>query len=75
VVAEVQEDQQSRPEVNSNDSLLSLNDLAQYLSCSRSYAAMLIAEGTIPSFKIGSLRRVRRSDLDAYIETRLAAKG
>jgi excisionase family DNA binding protein len=72
-VAEVQEDQQARPEVNGNDRLLSLNDLAQYLSCSRSYAAMLIAEGTIPSFKIGSLRRVRKADLEAYVQSQLAA--
>jgi hypothetical protein len=34
-VAEVQEDQQARPEVSANDGLLSLNDLAQYLSCRR----------------------------------------
>jgi excisionase family DNA binding protein len=45
------------------------------LSCSRRYAASLIAEGTIPSFKLGSLRRVRKSDVvDSYIEARLAEK-
>ena len=55
--------------------LLSLNDLAEYLSCSRTYAASLISTGTIPSFKLGSLRRIRKSDVDAYIEARLAAKG
>ena len=71
-VAEVQEDQQARPEISSNDGLLSLNDLAQYLSCSRSYAAMLIAEGTIPSFKLGTLRRIRKSDVDAYVERQLS---
>ncbi len=61
--------------VSSNDGLLSRNDLAEYLSCSPTHAAKLIADGTIPSFRIGSLRRVRKSDLDAYIESQLAAKG
>jgi excisionase family DNA binding protein len=61
--------------VRRNGGLLSLNDLAEYLSCSRTYAAGLISSGTIPSFKLGSLRRVRKSDVDAYIESRLAAKG
>jgi excisionase family DNA binding protein len=59
----------------STEGLLSLSDLTQYLSCSRAFAAKLISDGTIPSLKIRSLRRVRRSDVDAYIETRLGAKG
>jgi len=58
-----------------NGGLLSLNDLAEYLSCSRTYAASLISSGTIPSFKLGSLRRVRKSDVETYIESRRAAKG
>lgn len=56
------------------DGLLSLNDLAGYLACSRTYARKLIVDGTLPSCKIGSLRRVRRADVDRYVETRLAAK-
>jgi excisionase family DNA binding protein len=59
----------------STEGLLSLNDLTQYLSCSRTFAAKLISDGTIPSLKIGGLRRVRRSDVVRYIEARLAAKG
>ena len=54
--------------------LLSPSDLARYLSCSRTFAATLISSGTIPSLKIGSLRRVRKSDVDSYIEARLTAK-
>jgi excisionase family DNA binding protein len=57
------------------EGLLTLDDLTQYLSCSRTFAAKLISDGTLPSLKIRSLRRVRRSDVDAYIETRLGAKG
>jgi len=33
---------------------------------------MLIAEGTIPSFKLGTLRRIRKSDVDAYVERQLS---
>ncbi len=64
------EDQHTK--VRCNGGLLSLNDLADYLSCSRTYAASLISSGTIPSFKLGSLRRVRKSDVDAYVEKQLS---
>jgi excisionase family DNA binding protein len=54
--------------------LLSPSDLARYLSCSRTFAATLISSGTIPSLRIHGLRRVRKCDVDSYIEARLAAK-
>lgn len=60
-------------EHNNYGELLSLNDLAEYLSCSRTFAANLVSDGTIPSFKIGTLRRVRKADLDDYIESRIHA--
>ena len=69
----MQEDQPTT-KVGGNDSLLSLKDLAEYLACSRGYAAKLIADGIVPSYKLGSLRRVRKSAVDAWIESRLAAK-
>ena len=56
------------------EQLLSLRDLSQYLSCSRTYARKLIDDGTISSFKIGSLRRVRKVDVDHFVEERLAAE-
>ena len=55
------------------EGLLSVNDLARYLSCSRTYAAKLVADNTIPSLKLAGLRRVRKSDLDEIIEQRLVA--
>ncbi len=55
------------------EGLLSVNDLALYLSCSRTYAAKLVAENTIPSFKLAGLRRVRKSDVDEIIEQKLFA--
>jgi excisionase family DNA binding protein len=56
------------------EGLLSLDNLAEYLACSRTFAAKLLVDGEIPSLKIGALRRVRKADVDAYIESRLAAK-
>lgn len=56
------------------EGLLSLRDLTQYLSCSRTYAATLIYAGVIPSFKIGNLRRARKADVDAYVLEQLAAE-
>ena len=53
--------------------LLSPEQLASYLGCGRTYAYMLIAENTIPSFTIGRLRRVRRADVDSFVEQRLEA--
>ena len=49
---------------------LSPKQLADYLGCSRTYAFELLAGPTpaIPSFKIGRLRRVRRVDVDRYVE-------
>ncbi len=55
------------------EGLLSVNDLARYLSCSRTYAAKLVANNTIPSFKLAGLRRVRKSDVDEIIEQQLVA--
>jgi excisionase family DNA binding protein len=54
------------------EKLFSVKDLAAYLSCSRTYAANLIADGTIPSFKVGTLRRMRKADVDGYIECQLS---
>jgi hypothetical protein len=46
----------------SSGELLSPNDLARCLSRSPTFAAALISGGTIPSFRLKGLRRVRNSD-------------
>jgi excisionase family DNA binding protein len=53
--------------------ILSPEEVAQYLGCGRTFAFKLLARGDIPSFTIGRLRRVRRTDLDRYIAERLDA--
>ncbi len=49
------------------DGLMSLKSLAEYLDCGSTFAGDLIASGAIPSFKVGSLRRVRKADVDEFI--------
>jgi len=51
--------------------LLSPEQLADYLGCGRTYAYGLLANREIPSFKLGKLRRVRRVDVDRFVEERL----
>lgn len=68
------EKDQPTKEVGGYDGLLALNGLASYLACSRAHAAKLIADGTVPSYKLGSLRRVRKSDVDAWIESQPTVK-
>jgi excisionase family DNA binding protein len=48
-------------------------ELAEYLNVSRTFAYSLIADPNpaIPSFKLGRLRRVRKVDVDLYIQGRL----
>jgi excisionase family DNA binding protein len=59
-------------EVRSEETLLTPEELADYLKCSRTYAYQLLARGEIPSLKLGKLRRIRRSDANLYIEKRVA---
>jgi excisionase family DNA binding protein len=51
--------------------LMSPEEVAEYLGCGRTFAFELLKTGEIPSLKLGRLRRVRRVDVDDYIERRL----
>ena len=53
--------------------VLSPEELAEFLGCGRTYAYKLLARGEIRSFKIGRLRRIRRQDVERYLQTRLGA--
>jgi excisionase family DNA binding protein len=53
--------------------ILSPEELADFLGCGRTFAYKLLAEKSIPSFKVGNkLRRVRLSDARDYVERCLA---
>jgi excisionase family DNA binding protein len=49
---------------------MSTEELAHFLGLSRSYTHGLLRKNAIPSLKIGRLRKVRRSDVDAFLEAR-----
>jgi excisionase family DNA binding protein len=49
--------------------LLTVTDVASTLRCSPSKVKKIVADGSLPSVTVGRLRRVRRSDLDAYISS------
>jgi excisionase family DNA binding protein len=58
-----------------SEALLSPEQLAAYLGIGRTLAYQLLAEKRIPSFTIGKLRRVRKADVDRYVEERLSDEG
>lgn len=47
--------------------LLTVDDLATEMRCSKWKAKQLLAAGEVPSIKVGGLRRVRRGDLEAFL--------
>jgi len=50
--------------------LLSADELAQELGIGRTTAYALLWSGQTPSMKIGRLRKIRRGDVEAFIEAR-----
>jgi len=54
---------------------MSPEELAEFLGVSRGYAYRILATGEIPCARIGRLRKVRRSDVDDFIEERLETIG
>jgi excisionase family DNA binding protein len=53
--------------------ILSAEDVAALLGIKRTLSYRLIAPGgPIPSFKVGRLRRCRRSDVDRYVEEQMS---
>lgn len=51
--------------------VLSFDEAVAYLRVGRSTLFRLVAEGTIPSFKVGKSRKFRRDDLVDYVRLRV----
>ena len=60
-----------KPERSVARELLSPEELAGYLGCGRTFAYQLLAQGELRSLKLGRLRKVRRADVDDFIERQL----
>lgn len=50
------------------DRLYDVRQAAQVLGIGRTNVYKLLKDGHLPSVRVGRLRRIRRSDLDAYID-------
>jgi excisionase family DNA binding protein len=48
--------------------MYSINEVAERLNTTPRTVIRRIDEGDIPSYKIGKLVRIRKSDFDAYLE-------
>jgi excisionase family DNA binding protein len=59
--------------IQASKELLSPEELAEVLGCGRTYAYQLLRVQAIPSFKLGKLRKVRRRDVERFIEEQAAA--
>jgi excisionase family DNA binding protein len=58
----------SYPQTEETKKLLSAEELAQELGVGRTTAYALLWSGQIPSMKVGRLRKVRREDVEAFIQ-------
>jgi excisionase family DNA binding protein len=61
----------SSPQTEETKKLLSADELARELGVGRTTAYALLWSGQIPSMKIGRLRKIRREDVEAFIEARM----
>lgn len=53
-----------------SDSLMTLNEVADYLQVAPRTLYQWAQQGVVPSFKIGNVWRFKREDLEAWIEER-----
>jgi len=56
-------------ETERTEYLMSPEELAKFLGRTRTYE--LLSTGAIPSVRLGRLRKVRRTDVDKFVEARL----
>jgi excisionase family DNA binding protein len=64
------EESQQRPEERRGLELLSIPELCQELGMGKSWIYRRIRSGEIPSVKLGRSIKVKRSDLEEYLESR-----
>jgi excisionase family DNA binding protein len=64
------EESQQRPQERRGLELLSIPELCQELGMGKSWIYRRIRSGEIPSVKLGRSIKVKRSDLEEYLESR-----
>jgi excisionase family DNA binding protein len=63
------------PQAEQTEYLMSAEELAKFLGLGRTRTYELLSAGHIPCVRIGRLRKVRRTDVDKFIESRLEPEG
>ena len=58
-----------------DDEILTVDEVAAFLKAGKRTVYRLAANGTIPAFKLGGTWRFRRTDLNAWIESRTVSGG
>jgi excisionase family DNA binding protein len=58
-------------ETERTEYLMSPEELAKFLGLGRTRTYELLSAGAIPSVRIGRLRKVGRTDVDRFVESRL----
>jgi excisionase family DNA binding protein len=58
-------------ETKRSEYLMSPEELAKFLGLGRTRTYELLSAGVIPSMRIGRLRKIRRTDVDMFVESRL----
>lgn len=51
----------------SDDEIMTVKELAEYLKIAEKTAYRFVAEGKIPGFKVGSSWRFRKKEIDGWI--------
>jgi excisionase family DNA binding protein len=58
----------NRPEIRHDVELLSIPQVCQYIGMGKSWVYRRIHDGEIPSVRLGRTIKIRRSDLEQYLE-------
>lgn len=58
----------------SDDEIMTVKELAEYLKIAEKTAYRFVAEGKIPGFKVGSAWRFRQKEIDAWIKKQSKSK-
>lgn len=57
-------------DINMNDEILTLKEVARYLKLTEKTAYRLAAENKLPGFKVGGSWRFKHEDIDKWIEAK-----
>lgn len=58
----------------SDDEIITVKELAEYLKIAEKTAYRFVAEGKIPGFKVGSSWRFRKKEIDGWIAQQTGKK-